>query len=92
MNTQTKNPVIIVPGFNDKVSKMKHIEKYLLDSGWNVYLLNLTNNSGRIGIDELAIQLDNFIKQRIQSDQKFNLRFWNGLMPSRELKQGCFAK
>jgi triacylglycerol lipase len=73
MNTKVKKPVILVHGFNDKASKMRHISNYLRNSGWIIYSVTLSPSSGQIGIDGLANQLDVFIKENIQPNQKFDL-------------------
>lgn len=68
-----KNPVILIHGYNDTARKMRHIAKNLRDDGWLVYAVTLTPSSGKIGIDELALQLDNFIRNNIQSTGKFDI-------------------
>lgn len=73
MNSKIKNPVILIHGYNDTARKMRHIAKNLRDDGWLVYPVTLTPSSGKIGIDELALQLDNFIRDNIQSSQKIDI-------------------
>lgn len=73
MNSNDKNPVVLVHGIFCTANEMRHIEGYLRNGGWTVYAVSLKPNSGRIGIDELASQLDKFIKDHIQPNQKFDL-------------------
>jgi triacylglycerol lipase len=73
LDSALKNPVILVPGFFDKASRMMHIEKYLKNKGWEVYSVNLSPSTGRIGIDELAAQLADFAKVNIGTGRKFDL-------------------
>jgi triacylglycerol lipase len=73
INTDVKNPVILVHGIFDTASRMKHIQKYLRNTGRRVYSITLTPSSGRIGIDDLANQLNEFVKTNIHENQKFDL-------------------
>ncbi len=68
-----KNPVILVHGIGDKESKMKVMATYLRNAGLNVYTITLTPSFGQIGIDDLAKQLDGFIKNNFSDDQKIDL-------------------
>ncbi len=73
MNSTVRNPIVLVHGLFDTSRKMRHFEKYLRNAGWMTYSINLLPNSGKLGIDELAQQLDIFIKEKIQPNQKFDL-------------------
>ncbi len=68
-----KHPVILVPGLLDKASRMKHIAQYLSVYGWKTYPVTLAPSTGRIGIDELALQLEEFVKNNFKPDQKLDL-------------------
>lgn len=68
-----RNPVIIVHGFNNNETKMKHIAKSLSDLGCTVFSVSLKPSSGKLGIDDLAQQLKNFISDKIDSDQNIDL-------------------
>jgi triacylglycerol lipase len=73
VNDEIKNPVILVHGFHDTASTMRHLAKYLQKSGWKVYSVTLYPSSGQVGMDVLASQLDEFVKKNIPANQKFDL-------------------
>lgn len=52
---------------------MQSIHRFLMRSGWEVYSINLIPSSGELGIDELALQLHDFIKQKIKHRQQFDI-------------------
>jgi triacylglycerol lipase len=72
-NDGNKNPVLLVHGFHDKASTMRYVAKYLQKKGWKVYSVTLSPSSGQVGIEVLASQLDEFVKNNIPANQKFDL-------------------
>jgi len=70
---KNKNPVFLVHGFCDDDSKMKHIAKSLLTEGYTVYSTKLEPSAGQLGIDDLALQLNDFIKSNVKDEQRIDL-------------------
>ena len=68
-----KNPVVLVHGLKDNSSKMEPMARYLRTQGRTVYNISLIPSWGELGIDELALQLEQFIASKIPPAQKFDL-------------------
>lgn len=68
-----KNLVILVHGIDDDAQKMKRMEQYLHSRGHTTLAVTLAPSSGEIGIDELALQLETVIKEKIKPAQKIDL-------------------
>ena len=68
-----QNPVVLVHGIYDTVSKFKTLQAYLTDHGWSVHALNLTPNDGSAPLEVLAQQVADFVSDRFHPDQAIDL-------------------
>ena len=67
------NSVILVHGIYDSASRMRPIHEFLSNERWDVHSISLKPNNGTVGIDKLAEQLEQFIKDKTSSGQKIDL-------------------
>ena len=68
-----KNPVVLVHGIKDNSSKMEPMARFLRAKGWDVHTITLHPSWGKIGIDKLALQLEQFIASKIPIHKKIDL-------------------
>lgn len=68
-----RNPVLLVHGINDTVSKFKTLQSYLTDHGWSVHALNLTPNDGSAPLEVLAQQVADYVSDRFPPEQPIDL-------------------
>ncbi len=68
-----RNPVVLVHGIYDKVSKFRTMSTYLKRQGWEVYCIQLTPNNGIVSLDKLAIQLAEYIEDKFHPFQPIDL-------------------
>ncbi|MEI8340185.1 MAG: alpha/beta fold hydrolase [Verrucomicrobiota bacterium] len=73
MKTDINNPVVLVHGIKDDSRRMEPMARYLRGQGRTAYAVTLKPSWGQVGIDQLAAQLDQFIKEKIPDSQKFDL-------------------
>ena len=74
MNTLSdRNPVLLVHGINDTGAVFYKMAPYLSQLGWSVYDISLTPNNGKVGLDELAAQVANYIDQTFAPEQPIDL-------------------
>ncbi|MDV3001165.1 MAG: hypothetical protein N5P05_002771 [Chroococcopsis gigantea SAG 12.99] len=71
--SDTKNPVLLVPGILDTLNVFDTMTNYLKKSGWSVHRLNLRPNFGLGKLDVLALQVDEYINKNFHPDQKIDL-------------------
>jgi len=67
------NAVILVHGIIDDARKMELMARSLRRQGRIAHTVSLTPSTGRLGLDELAKQLDEFVHLKIPEGQKFDL-------------------
>lgn len=68
-----RNPVLLIHGIYDTIAKFNIMTTYLSQLGWQVYSINLTPNTGWIGLDELAKQVAEYIKKIFPPSQPIDL-------------------
>ena len=73
MKPDNKNPVVLVHGIKDDSRKMEPMARHLHGVGRPAHAISLKPSWGEVGIDELAGQLDEFIRGKIPPAQKFDL-------------------
>jgi triacylglycerol lipase len=65
---------ILIHGIWDKPNKFDYLVKKLKEAGYtNNLLIEITPNDASISIEEMAIQLKNFINKNISRDERFNI-------------------
>ncbi len=67
------NPVLLIHGIFDTISIFDRTSRYLKNLGWDVYSLNLVPNYGRVGLDKLAEQVDDYVAKTFSPQQSFDL-------------------
>jgi triacylglycerol lipase len=67
------NPVLLIHGFLVKQSVFNRLYAYLKSLGWEVHRFNLNPNDGKIGLDKLAIQIDNYVEENFSPNQPIDL-------------------
>lgn len=74
MNGEFKrNPVVLVHGIFRKSGVFRQMSAYLTDLGWSVHALDLTPNYGSIALDELAVQLSEYINKTFPADRPIDI-------------------
>lgn len=58
------HPVILVHGIWDSSRKMRHIAKDLAEKGKTIFMIDLCPCDGSISIEEMAVQLRNFVDRK----------------------------
>ena len=64
---------MLVHGIKDDSRKMEPMARHLHGIGRSTHSISLKPSWGEVGIDELARQLDGFIREKIPAAQKFDL-------------------
>lgn len=67
-----QNSVLLVHGIGDTQRVFDPIATYLRDRGWAVHCLDLKPNKGQIGLDQLALQICEYVEAHL-SDRPFDL-------------------
>lgn len=67
-----RNPILLVHGIMDTSRNMRHISKYLRDSGWEVFDIDLVPNNGDTRLELLAQQVA-ILVDRIAPHQPIDL-------------------
>ena len=73
MNLTSSNPVLLVHGIYDTVSKFKRMSAYLTNLDWSVHSLNLTPNNGDGHLEKLAHQVADYIVDNFPRQQFIDL-------------------
>ena len=68
-----KNPVILVHGIFDTSRRMSTISAFLKSCGFEVYSVSLRPSSGKLGLDQLAYQIKDFVELNLTQEERFNL-------------------
>jgi triacylglycerol lipase len=69
MNGKIKrNPVLLVHGIFRKSGVFHQMSAYLTDLGWSVRAIDLTPNYGSIGLEELALQVSEYINKNFPAN------------------------
>lgn len=73
MSNTARQPVVLVPGYQDNRKKMVPLAAYLSARGFDPLPLSPQPSNGSVGIDELANKLAEQIDAALGPDQPFNL-------------------
>lgn len=66
-------PVVLIHGLKDNAHKMRHLARHLQGEGWEPHACTLAPSWGQLGIDQLAAQLDAFIRERVPAETPVDL-------------------
>ncbi|MBR8828929.1 MAG: alpha/beta fold hydrolase [Gomphosphaeria aponina SAG 52.96 = DSM 107014] len=67
------NQVLLVHGIFRKQGVFQKMSAYLTAQGWQVYSFNLEQNSGKLGLENLAEQVKEYIDKNFAAKQTINL-------------------
>lgn len=65
--------VLLIHGIFDTDDIFWQMSQYLINLGWDVHSFNLSPNTGGIGLDKLAEQVEDYVNKKFVSDQLFNI-------------------
>ncbi|MGF1512707.1 MAG: lipase family alpha/beta hydrolase [Elainellaceae cyanobacterium] len=68
-----QNPVLLIHGLDDTSAKFYRLRPYLRDRGWPVHCIDLKPSSGAVGIDVLAHQVSEYVRQTFGPEQPIDL-------------------
>lgn len=68
-----RNPVLLVHGIMRTSGVFRKMSAYLTIQGWSVYTLNLTPHNATIGLDELALQVADYVDKTFAPKQPLDL-------------------
>jgi triacylglycerol lipase len=68
-----RNPVVLLHGIGDTSRVFDRLTRYLKERGWMTHGLDLIPNTGKAGLDELAVQVDTYIESTFAPEQKSDL-------------------
>ena len=68
----SKNPVLLIHGIGDTHRVFDKMAAYLGDRAWSVHSLDLVPNRGEVGLDQLALQVRDYVARDL-ADQPFDL-------------------
>jgi triacylglycerol lipase len=69
----TKNPVLLVHGLYDTVTVFDTMSAELARSGWTVHSLNLIPNYGTAKLEDLALQVANYVTNTFEPEQPIDI-------------------
>lgn len=72
-NSSDRPPVLLIHGLNDTIKIFRKMSAYLISLGWQVYSLNLIPNNGDKCLEDLALQVLNYINKTFPPEQTINL-------------------
>ncbi|NJN20738.1 MAG: triacylglycerol lipase [Leptolyngbya sp. RL_3_1] len=70
--TVSKNPVLLIHGIGDTHRVFQTMATYLGDRGWPIHTLDLVPNLGEVGLDQLALQVRDYVAMHL-TEQPFDL-------------------
>ena len=68
-----RHPVLLVHGIDDTAALFRRMKPYLENSGLSVHTLNLVPNNGKVGLTELAKQLDQYVRANFTAEQAIDI-------------------
>lgn len=68
-----RNPVLLVHGIMRTSAVFRKMSAYLTNHGWSVYTFNLTPHNATISLDELALQVADYVDKTFASKQPLDL-------------------
>jgi triacylglycerol lipase len=72
-STNNRNPVLLVHGIIRTSAVFRKMSAYLTQRGWSVHSFNLTPNNASLGLDQLAIQVADYVDKTFSPEQPFDL-------------------
>jgi triacylglycerol lipase len=68
-----RHPVLLIPGLNDTAKIFHTMSAQLENRGWEVHIVEVFPSNGTVGIDKLAIQVDNYVQSHFSPTQALDL-------------------
>lgn len=68
-----RNPVLLVHGIIRTSAVFRKMSAYLSQKGWSVYTLNLTPNNATLSLEQLAIQVADYVEKTFVAEQPIDL-------------------
>lgn len=72
-STTNRNPVLLVHGIIRTSAVFRRMSSYLTQQGWSVHSFNLTPNDASLGLDQLAIQVADYVDKTFTPEQAIDL-------------------
>ena len=72
-STNNRNPVLLVHGIIRTSTVFRRMSSYLIQQGWSVHSFNLTPNDASLGLDQLAIQVADYVDKTFAPEQPIDL-------------------
>ncbi len=73
MDNSGNRPIVLVHGLFRQASVFGKLTQRLQQSGRSVYAPNLTHRAGAIALEDVAVQLSDYIDRTLASEQSFDL-------------------
>lgn len=73
MNSNSRNPVLLIHGIFDTTNIFKKMSAYLTQQGWEVHHFNLRPRGGFSELNRLAHQIKNYVDNTFPPEQPFDL-------------------
>lgn len=70
---QQRYPVVLIHGIFRQSYVFNLLCPYLTKLGFEVHRFDLTPHGGQVGIDELAVQIKDYVEKEFSPDQQFHL-------------------
>src|SRR3954464_14280810 len=70
--TAPRPPVLLIHGMKEDARKMEPLARYLRAHGREVYTTSLRPSLGQVGLDELAGQLDTYVRETFAPDEQID--------------------
>jgi triacylglycerol lipase len=68
-----KNPVLLIHGILRTNSVFNAMSNHLTNQGWEVHRFDLKPNDGTVGLDKLALQIENYVGNNLPPNKPFDL-------------------
>jgi triacylglycerol lipase len=68
-----KNPVLLIHGILRTNKVFNTMANHLSNQGWEVHRFDLKPNNGTVGLDKLALQIDNYVNNNLPKNRPFDL-------------------
>ena len=69
----SRNPVLLIHGIKDDARKMEPLARYLRGQNWDARTMSFRPSWGQVGLDELALQVSQFIDANLAPDAKLDI-------------------
>jgi len=68
-----RNPVLMIHGIFRKMGVFNKMSAYLTQRGWQVHRFNLQPNNATLGLEQLAVQVADYVEKNFPPDVKIDL-------------------